>query len=181
MSIACIPPASTATATVYDYYLSSVAETEWFAGRLAAYLKPPLLMTLSGDIGAGKTTLIRAMLRAMGVMDRIKSPTFSLIESYHLPSTQVHHFDLYRIVDETELDFMGFRDYFQPTAICCVEWPERIHLTDNQVDLAFFLLRSGEGRQLRMVMRDPTKNMLQQFLSDIEHLSDERAGLRQHI
>jgi len=111
-----------------DIELPSVAHTERFAERLATHIHPPMTITLSGDIGAGKTTLVRAMLRALGVQCRIKSPTYSLIESYDLPTQQVHHFDFYRLIDALELEAIGFRDYFQPTSICCIEWPERVPL-----------------------------------------------------
>jgi len=70
-----------------------------FAGQLAAYIEPPSVLTFSGDLGAGKTTLIRAMLRRLGIESPIKSPTFSLVESYTCPQFTVHHFDLYRIHD----------------------------------------------------------------------------------
>ncbi len=96
------------------------------------------------------------MLRTLGVQCRIKSPTYSLIESYDLPTQQVHHFDFYRLLDATELEAIGFRDYFQPTSICCIEWPERIPLSIAHVDLALFLSGSGDGRVLRLVSTIPS-------------------------
>ena len=135
----------------FDIELPSVADTERFAARLAMHIHPPMTITLSGDIGAGKTTLVRAMLRAMGVNARIKSPTYSLVESYDLPSQQIHHFDFYRLIDATELDAFGFRDYFQQTSICCIEWPERLPLFIDHVDLALVLTGSGDGRVLQLM------------------------------
>lgn len=106
------------------------------ARQMASFLSPPLIMAFSGDLGAGKTTLIRAMLRALGVTGAIKSPTFSLVESYDLPrGGDVHHFDLYRILEEAELDDMGFRDYFSSDALCCIEWPERSAHVLSSADL----------------------------------------------
>ncbi|WP_133127537.1 tRNA (adenosine(37)-N6)-threonylcarbamoyltransferase complex ATPase subunit type 1 TsaE [Legionella nagasakiensis] len=122
--------------------------SEQFAARLAACLTVPLTLTFSGEIGSGKTTMIRAMLKALGVCSTIKSPTFSLIESYSVSDLQVHHFDLYRIQDETELDYLGFRDYFSDNTICVIEWPERASCYLEQVDVEFTLSMKGEGRAL---------------------------------
>lgn len=131
------------------FHLPSERESEQFAKRLASCLIPPLIITFSGDIGMGKTTLIRALLRSLGVTCAIKSPTFTLVESYDLGTMQFHHFDLYRIHDETELDYIGFRDYFGAQAICCIEWPERAAHCVDRVDLAFTLVRNGEGRDMQ--------------------------------
>lgn len=122
--------------------------SEDVAATLATKLMSPLVLAFSGDIGAGKTTFIRAMLRAMGVTGAIKSPTFSLVESYQINHLHIHHFDLYRVHDESELDFIGFRDYFTPDAICCIEWPERVASCMNQVDIAFALSLKGAGREM---------------------------------
>ena len=121
-----------------------------FAEQMARYLSTPLIMTFSGEIGAGKTTLIRAMLRCMGVNSAIKSPTFSLVESYQCLDVQIHHFDLYRIHDEAELDYIGFRDYFTADAVCCIEWPERLVSYLERADIAFSLRLKGAGRELHM-------------------------------
>lgn len=139
--------------------LPSIQDTEDYAADLATCLTVPMVITLSGDIGAGKTTLMRALLRALGVHGPIKSPTYSLVETYDLPPNpalsetlvHVHHFDLYRITDESELEFLGFRDYFQSNTICCIEWPERIRLPAEQIDLALLLIGSGNGRTLSIL------------------------------
>ncbi|MFY7698579.1 MAG: tRNA (adenosine(37)-N6)-threonylcarbamoyltransferase complex ATPase subunit type 1 TsaE [Legionella sp.] len=128
--------------------LVDVAATETLAAQLANSMSAPLIVVFSGEIGAGKTTFIRAMLKAMGVVVTIKSPTFSLVESYSLPIGQLHHFDLYRIHDASELDYLGFRDYFTPHAICCIEWPERANDYFDKIDLAFNLIIKGDGREL---------------------------------
>ena len=127
--------------------------TKTLAKRLAMALTSPLILTFSGDLGAGKTTLIRAMLRALHVTGAIKSPTFSLVESYDLPEPrcmQVHHFDLYRLEDEVELEHLGFRDYFSTEAVCCIEWPERAVNTLHAIDVDFSLNIKGEGRTLEV-------------------------------
>ena len=88
--------------------LINEAATEVFATRLAVCLTPGLILAFSGEIGTGKTTIIRAMLKKLGVQSAIKSPTFSLVESYVVSTGSIHHFDLYRIHHEDELEYLGF-------------------------------------------------------------------------
>lgn len=124
--------------------------SENMAARIATCLRSPLVLTFRGEIGAGKTTLIRAMLHCLGVNARIKSPTFSLVESYQGTNLQIHHFDLYRIHDESELEYIGFRDYFRDNAICCIEWPERAVSYLACADLEFTLSLKGAGREMKI-------------------------------
>jgi len=118
------------------------------AKRIAASLSAPLVLTFSGEIGSGKTTLIRAMLRTLGVSSAIKSPTFSLVESYECANMQIHHMDLYRIVDVQELEDIGFRDYFVVDAICCIEWPRELLVQYTMPDINFTCTIKGTGREL---------------------------------
>lgn len=130
--------------------LHDESASEDFARCLAAVVHAPLVMAFSGDIGAGKTTIVRAMLKALGVQTAIKSPTFSLVESYNCTQYTVHHFDLYRIHHEEELEYIGFRDYFSKQSICCIEWAEQAGHLLPHVDIRCTLRVKGAGRELEL-------------------------------
>lgn len=93
--------------------------------RLAEQIQPGEVVYLSGDLGVGKTTLARALIRALGFDGRVKSPSYGLIESYTTPSAEVAHLDLYRLGDPQEVEDLGLERYLGPRAIVLVEWPER--------------------------------------------------------
>lgn len=95
------------------------------AGALAPALRPPLTVYLEGELGAGKTTFARALVRALGHPGRVKSPTYGLLEHYALPAHDVLHLDLYRIGDPGELAFLGIEDLLGERTLLLVEWPDR--------------------------------------------------------
>lgn len=101
---------------------------------------------LSGDLGAGKTTLVRAALHALGETGPVKSPTFALLEPYVVSNLYFYHFDFYRFADPDEFAAAGFRELFGPGAVCAIEWPERARGALPTPDLALTLKVEGEGR-----------------------------------
>jgi tRNA threonylcarbamoyladenosine biosynthesis protein TsaE len=103
---------------------------------------------ITGELGAGKTTLCRGILRAMGHEGAVKSPTFTLVEPYRIDDTDVYHFDLYRLADPGELDYIGIDEYFDPANLCLIEWPEKAGGYLPQHDLEIGIDVSGEKRNI---------------------------------
>ena len=129
-----------------DVLLADAAATEELGARLAT-LDPPGLITLEGVLGAGKTTLVRGFLRALGHEGSVKSPTYTLVEPYRVAGRDIYHMDLYRLVDPDELEELGVRDYFAAAAWILVEWPERGEPVLPAPDLCIRLQPEGEGRR----------------------------------
>jgi len=135
-----------------------LAETAPMAGWLA----------LHGDLGAGKTTLVRAFLRSLGYAGRVVSPTYTLVETYEIDARRIAHYDLYRLNDPEELEWMGAREDFGGDTLCLVEWPERGVGVLPSPDLELHLLHKGDSRRAQMqahsavgdVWLNNVKNML---------------------
>lgn len=119
-----------------------------FARRLAPLLDDVLLLTLEGGLGAGKTTLVRALLAALGYEGKVKSPTYALVEPYLISGRDVFHFDLYRLSDPEELDFLGLDDYFTGSSLCLVEWADKGAGMLPEADLNLMIEFADERRHL---------------------------------
>jgi tRNA threonylcarbamoyladenosine biosynthesis protein TsaE len=134
--------------------LADVAATEAAGARLAPVMYGGMVVTLSGDLGAGKTTLVRGCLRGLGWSGSVKSPTYSLVEHYLFSSLYFYHFDFYRFTDPSEWETAGLADCFRNDAVCVLEWPERIGSLLPPPDLALSLAHpadpSAEGRDLAL-------------------------------
>lgn len=131
--------------------LPDEAATAALAGRVGAAIDGGLVCYLHGPLGAGKSSFARALLHALGVVGRIKSPTYSLVESYPLGDTQAWHLDLYRIADPDELEWLGMDALGEPGAVVLIEWPQRGVGAIPAADAEVFLDYAGAGR--RVVLR----------------------------
>ena len=118
------------------------------ARLLAPAVRAGGVIHLAGELGTGKTTFARAMLQALGVDERVKSPTYSLLESYRIGDLDIHHLDLYRIVDAGELEWLGLPDLWQTRALILIEWPERGGHLLPPPDLALELRHQGYRRSV---------------------------------
>jgi len=138
-----------------DLKLPDASATAQLGATLAAGVKPGRVLHLSGDLGSGKTTLVRGLLRALGVTGPVKSPTYSWVEPYAASSLDLYHFDFYRLVDKTEWLSSGLREYFRPDAFCVVEWPEKAGPLLPAPDLKVELGYDGDARRARLESRSP--------------------------
>jgi len=126
------------------------AQMRRFGARLIDACEHGGVITLSGDLGTGKTTLVRGALQARGVTSGVRSPTYTLVEYYPFADFAVAHFDLYRLGDPEELEYLGYRDYLNSQTLCLIEWPQRAAGYLHAVDLAIELDYDPEGRSLQM-------------------------------
>jgi tRNA threonylcarbamoyladenosine biosynthesis protein TsaE len=125
------------------------------AARLAPLARDGGVILLSGELGAGKTTFARALLAALGVTTRVKSPTYSLIESYTVGDLAIHHLDLYRIADPGELEWLGLADLVVQPHLILVEWPERAGNALPAADLSIALAHAGATRDVALSASSP--------------------------
>lgn len=126
-----------------------------FGAQLARELMPGMTFYLEGDLGAGKTTLVRGLLRALGHAGRVKSPTYTLVEPYSLPGFELYHFDLYRMHDPREWLDAGFRDLNDGRAVSLIEWPEKAAGWLPPPDVVIRLRINDDSRDAECVAKSP--------------------------
>ena len=129
-------------------FLPDEAATVAFGQLLARACPDKALITLSGNLGTGKTTLSRGILRAFGHEGAVKSPTYTLVEPYEIGDKKIFHFDLYRLEDPEELEFIGLWDYLDDEALVLMEWPEKARGVLPPADVAFNIAIKDKGREI---------------------------------
>ena len=140
--------------------VDSAAAMEVLGGTLARVVRAPLVVYLAGELGAGKTTFVRGWLRELGHEGAVKSPTYTLVEPYELPGGNVHHFDLYRLSDPEELEYMGIREYLAGDAVALIEWPERGEGVLPGGDLQVAIRYVPAGREVTLTALTPRGQVL---------------------
>jgi tRNA threonylcarbamoyladenosine biosynthesis protein TsaE len=160
------------------FSIESEAAMVAFGTRLAAAIpRDGLSLFLHGELGAGKTTLTRGIARGLGYSGAVKSPTYTLVEPYLELQTPLYHFDLYRLGDAEELEFMGIRDYFDSGAVLVVEWPERGGDFLPRPDLEISLVVEPQARKLRLQAHsDAGDHVIDSLQSQLLRCAESDAG-----
>lgn len=131
-----------------QYLAESEESMSVFASALYKALEKQGVVFFQGDLGLGKTTLCRGVIQAAGHVGNVKSPTYTLVEPYENIETTIYHFDLYRLSDPEELEYLGIRDYFSSSSLCLIEWPDKGAGFLPKPDLEVRLSLHKEGRLL---------------------------------
>lgn len=129
--------------------VATAQDMEQLGAKLASHCPPNCMLFLQGELGSGKTTLVRGFLHAKGWQQTVKSPSYSLIEPYELEHNTIYHLDLYRVAKPEELEELGIRDYFAQDCICIVEWPENGYQLLPSADLIVNIAYCAAGRLLK--------------------------------
>ncbi len=154
-------------ATVLTFNTDSEEQTKELAQHLALCvqsLEGSLVIHLEGDLGAGKTTFARGFIQAFG-FDRVKSPTYSLVESYNNSTINIHHFDCYRLSDPEELEYIGIREYLNNNHIQLIEWAEMGKGIIADADLIIELTSDNDARSITFTASNSKAEQLQQCIS----------------
>lgn len=130
-----------------ERHLPDPSATLKLGADLARAIRPGLIVYLRGDLGAGKTTLVRGLLRALGFHGHVKSPTFNLVELYEISGLHFSHFDFYRLRDPLEWKDAGFEEHFTVGRVCLIEWPENAGRLPG-ADIAILLRHAPRGREV---------------------------------
>jgi len=148
-----------------EFYLADEAAQIALAAQLAGLFQRGIVY-LEGDLGSGKTTFSRGWIQSLGHKGAVKSPTYTLVEPYQLNVGSVYHFDLYRLADPEELEYIGVRDYFDSSSLCLIEWPQKGVGFLPQPDLHLTFSYQDVGRRLQIEAFTPTaKTALQQLVN----------------
>lgn len=157
----------------FSVTLDNEAETVALGKALVEVLTTPCVVYLHGELGAGKTTFVRGLLQGLGHQGAVKSPTYTLVEPYELAEKSVYHFDLYRLADAEELEYIGIREYQHDKALLLFEWPDKGAGMIPAADLELFLAYQGEGRVAKFRFNVP---VLEQKIT--QNIRQKLANLR---
>jgi len=146
--------------------LADESETLALGGALAGCLAPALTIYLRGELGAGKTTLVRGVLRALGYQGPVKSPSYTLVELYEVSRLHLHHFDFYRFQDPREWIDAGFRESFNGRNVSLIEWPEKAAGQLPPADVEIALALHGTGRSVALTSNSQAGQVCLALLSE---------------
>ncbi len=132
----------------FERLIADDAEMRTFGAKVLCACNSGGIIALQGNLGTGKTTLVRGALESLGVTSGVRSPTYTLIEYYPFDKLSIAHFDLYRLAEAEELEYLGFRDYLNEDTLCLIEWPERAEGFLDDIGLEIHLDYDPRGRKV---------------------------------
>lgn len=135
----------------FQILITDDAQMRAFGAKLMSACQHGGIIALYGNLGTGKTTLVRGALESLGVTSGVRSPTYTLVEYYPFEKLSIAHFDLYRLAEPEELEYLGFRDYLSDSTLCFIEWPERAEGILGEIDLTVRLEYDPDGRRLGLM------------------------------